>query len=53
MVSDMNPNIVDGVVEKKENGIYYREWQIKNPKAVVLLVHGLSEHCQRYASIWC
>ena len=39
------------VVEKTENGRYYREWQIESPKAVVLLVHGLGEHCQRYDAI--
>ena len=39
------------VVEKTENGRYYREWQIESPKAVVLLVHGLGEHCQRYDAV--
>lgn len=39
------------VVEQTESGIYYREWQIENSKAVVLLVHGLGEHCQRYDTI--
>ena len=34
-----------------ENGLYYRHWPLEDnikPKAVVLLVHGLGEHCQRY-----
>ena len=34
-----------------ENGLYYRHWPVEEhtkPKAVVLLVHGLGEHCQRY-----
>jgi len=39
------------VVEDNENGIYYREWQVTNPKGVVLLVHGVAEHCQRYEAI--
>ena len=39
------------IVEQTENGRYYRYWQIKNPKAVILLVHGLGEHCQRYDAI--
>jgi len=39
------------VVEEQENGIYYREWQVENPKAVILLVHGLGEHCHRYEAI--
>ncbi len=28
--------------------IYAKEWQIENPKAVVCLVHGAGEHCNRY-----
>ena len=47
MTSDNNTK----VVEEKENGIHYREWQVENSKAVVLLVHGLGEHCQRYEPI--
>jgi len=37
-----------------ENGIYYRRWPLadgQQPKAVVLLVHGLGEHCERYTAI--
>ncbi len=37
-------NISDSTV----NGLYYRQWQAENSKAVVMLVHGLGEHCQRY-----
>ena len=37
--------------EHTEQGLYYREWTIENPKAVVLLVHGLGEHCQRYDAL--
>ena len=39
------------VIEQTKEGIYYREWKIENPKAVILLVHGLGEHCQRYEPI--
>jgi len=28
--------------------IYAKEWQIENPKAVIALVHGMGEHCNRY-----
>lgn len=35
----------------KSNGIYFRQWPITKPKAVVLLVHGLGEHCERYGAI--
>ena len=35
----------------KENGIYYRHWPVVEPKAVVLLVHGLGEHCERYGAL--
>lgn len=34
-----------------ENDLYYRHWspaENTTPNAVVLLVHGLGEHCQRY-----
>jgi len=34
--------------EHTVNGKYYRQWQPENSKAVVMLVHGLGEHCQRY-----
>ena len=37
-----------------ENGIYYRHWPVDpgtDPKAVVLLVHGLGEHCERYTAL--
>lgn len=37
-------NISDNTV----NGLYYRQWQAESSKAVVMLVHGLGEHCQRY-----
>lgn len=29
--------------------IYAKDWHIENAKAVVLIVHGLGEHCERYA----
>ena len=28
--------------------IYAKEWKVKFPKAVIALVHGLGEHCNRY-----
>lgn len=38
--------------ETLEKGLYFRHWGPANesatPKAVVMLVHGLGEHCQRY-----
>jgi len=43
------------VAEAIENGIYYREWRLSDPtilaKGVVLLVHGICEHCQRYDAL--
>ncbi len=36
------------IVEHTENGLYYRSWLSAKPRAAVLLVHGLGEHCQRY-----
>lgn len=39
------------VHEQIDKGLYYREWRVENPKAIVLLVHGVSEHCQRYKAI--
>lgn len=33
----------------KEHGIHYRNWPISgDARAVVLIVHGLGEHCERY-----
>lgn len=33
----------------KENGIHHRHWSVDgDARAVVLLVHGLGEHCERY-----
>lgn len=44
--------------ETLENGLYFRHWPVtskntpaSSPKAVVILVHGLGEHCQRYESL--
>ena len=35
--------------ETTQQGLYFRHWPAEgNAKAVVLLVHGLGEHCQRY-----
>lgn len=35
--------------ETQEKGLYFRYWPVaKKAKAVVMLVHGLGEHCQRY-----
>ena len=28
--------------------IYAKEWKVEFPKAVIALVHGLGEHCNRY-----
>lgn len=36
------------IEEKTDNGLYYRSWKCNTPKAAVLLIHGLGEHCQRY-----
>ncbi|MFT6406607.1 MAG: alpha-beta hydrolase superfamily lysophospholipase [Arenicella sp.] len=36
------------VHDSTENGLYYRHWPATNTKAVVMLVHGLGEHCHRY-----
>ena len=35
----------------KDNGIYYRQWPAAEPKSVVMLVHGLGEHCERYGAL--
>lgn len=40
------------VTSTTENDHYYRTWAAKhNAKGVVLLVHGLGEHCQRYHAL--
>lgn len=45
------------VSECTEQGLYYRQWATKSgkhqesPKAVVMLIHGLGEHCQRYNNL--
>ena len=45
----------DKVIEQSKDGLYYRQWPLQqnenaaeSPKAVILLVHGMGEHCQRY-----
>lgn len=39
----------NNISETIENGLYYRQWlPTSDIKGVVLLVHGLGEHCQRY-----
>ena len=38
-------------IERTENGLYYRQWsEVEAPKACIMLIHGLGEHCQRYDS---
>lgn len=34
-----------------ENGLYYRHWPATDCRGVVVLVHGLGEHCERYGAI--
>ncbi len=34
-----------------KNGIYYRKWQTKNSKAVILAVHGMGAHSERFAEM--
>lgn len=35
-----------------ENGYYYRHWAVSGEtRAVILLVHGLGEHCARYQAV--
>ncbi len=42
-------NQSDAVTESTHEGLYYRHWPANDQtKGVVLLVHGLGEHCQRY-----
>jgi len=36
------------VNEHTDDGFYYRSWLAEKPKAAILLIHGLGEHCQRY-----
>lgn len=36
------------IQEKDDQGFYFRSWAIASPKAAIMLVHGLGEHCQRY-----
>ena len=41
------------VKEHLENGRYYRTWESskRSVKAVVMIVHGLGEHCERYDAL--
>ena len=40
------------ITDTTHNGRYYRQWQCADaPQAIVLLVHGLGEHCQRYDAL--
>lgn len=36
------------LVEQDYKGVYLRSWLADKPKAEIVLVHGLGEHCQRY-----
>lgn len=38
-------------MESLSSGIQYRHWPVENPKACVLLVHGLAEHSGRYERV--
>ena len=41
----------EGNMESLKSGIQYRHWPIDNPRACVLLVHGLAEHTGRYERV--
>ncbi len=43
--------MVSQAMETLPSGIRYRHWSVDNPKAVVLLVHGLGEHTARYQHV--
>ena len=38
---------------KSKDGLslYFRRWDVENPKAAICLVHGLGEHCGRYEHV--
>ena len=31
--------------------IHAKDWHVKDPKAVVIIIHGLGEHCDRYTNM--
>lgn len=31
--------------------IYAKDWHVNHPKAVIIIFHGLGEHCERYAHL--
>lgn len=40
---------MEGAIQFKPYGnIYYKKWDLKNPKASILIIHGLGEHINRY-----
>lgn len=39
---------MENIFQDKKTGILYRRWQAQEPKAVVLLVHGLGAHTARW-----
>jgi alpha-beta hydrolase superfamily lysophospholipase len=42
-------NQTSDILASTDDGLYYRHWPTRaNTKGVVMLIHGLSEHCQRY-----
>lgn len=43
----MTTNEFNWTTKDKVN-IYAKEWKVEFPKAVIALVHGLGEHCNRY-----
>lgn len=47
-VQVITPELEEGTLA---GGIFYRHWQVSEPRAVVLLVHGLGEHSGRYQHV--
>ena len=35
-------------VNKTGDNIYYLEWRVEDPKAAVVISHGMAEHPERY-----
>lgn len=51
MSRDDYNHTVDSFLAEDGLRIFYQSWRVRDPKAIVLICHGIGEHCGRYTNL--